>query len=56
MLAGAAMLLLVVYFWAIRGVVCENNPDCLPGWWLPVGLPAGVLVGAAGITLLRRGR
>ena len=53
-IAGVLVLTIGGYLWSASGVICENNPDCVPAWWMPAVLViAGLLVGG-GVLLARR--
>jgi hypothetical protein len=53
---GVLVLVLGGYLSVESRVICEYNPDCLPGWWVPSLLAiAAVLIGA-GVALAWRRR
>ena len=51
---GVAVLVFGVGLWSARGALCENNPGCMPAWWLPVALLMGVLLLAAALASARK--
>jgi hypothetical protein len=54
--AGLLVLIIGGYFQLATGVVCENNPDCIPDWWLPVVVALAALLVGCGIAIGRRHR
>jgi hypothetical protein len=61
-IAGAlivsGLLVLVVggYLGLASGVVCENNPDCIPDWWWPVVTLLATLLAGSGVAVALRVR
>jgi hypothetical protein len=51
---GLLVLTVGAYFQLASGVVCENNPDCVPDWWLPTVVAIATLLVGCGIAILRR--
>jgi heme A synthase len=48
---GLLVLIIGGYFELASGVVCENNPDCVPGWWLPSVVAIATLLVGCGIVI-----
>ena len=56
-LVASGLLALVVggYLDLASGDICENNPDCVPGWWWPVVLLIAAVLVVSGIAVNRLG-
>jgi hypothetical protein len=52
--AGLLVLIVGGYLQLESGVICENNPDCVPDWWLASVVVVSTLLVALGVVV--RGR